>query len=294
VIDLADRPDVSPELRLVPHAFREAFGRSAEGVWYAPGVVPLLPGTWVCARWGAIVAGDRRTDGVLEIASINKPAEPVRTPARGFTGVNLPRWARPLGRLVELLEPGGVTLLCSVDLPAGSGLSSRNALVCAAALALRDLCQPDMPVDYLLDVLSRCTPHAVAAFEGFTSGVDLSDTGVLVVDTRVRRDRPVTVVDFPTSDCRSGEQLGRCLKTHHRAQHPDEEQDLAVGAALHAGAYGASMLVDEPGRPVVAVAEPRGLSAVRSRVSETFRETGLRGPRYLTVRPTAGAVRITA
>jgi hypothetical protein len=294
VIDLADRPDVSPELRLVPHAFREAFGRSAEGVWYAPGVVPLLPGTWVCARWGAIVAGDRRTDGLLEIVSINKPAEPVRTPINRFTSVNLPVWARPLQRLVPLLEPGGVTLLCSVDLPAGSGLSSRNALVCAAALALRDLCRPDMPVDYLLDVLSQCTPHAVAAFEGFTSGVDLGDTGVLVVDTRVRRDTPVTVVDFPTPDCRSGEQLGTCLNTHHRAQHPDEEQDLAVGAAVHAGAYGASMLVDEPGRPVVAVAEPRGLSAVRSRVSETFRGAGLRGPRYLTVRPTAGAVRITA
>jgi hypothetical protein len=294
VTDLADRPDVSPELRLVPHAFREAFGRSADGVWYAPGVVPLLPGVWVCARWGAIVAGERRTDGVLEIASINKPAEPVRTPVKGFTSVNLPGWARPLQRVVELLEPRGATLLCSVDLPVGSGLSSRNALVCAAALALRDLCRPEMPVGYLLDVLSQCTPHAVAAFEGFTSGIDVSDTGVLVVDTRVRRDTPVTNVDFPTPDCRSGEQLGICLNTYHRTRQPEEEQDLAVGAALDAGAYGASLLVDDPGRPVVAVAEPRRLSAVRGCVSEAFRGAALRAPRYLTIRPTAGAIRITA
>ncbi|RZQ60932.1 hypothetical protein [Amycolatopsis suaedae] len=282
MIDLADRPDVAPELRLVPHAFREAFGRSAEGVWYAPGLVRLLPGVAVCARWGAIVAGERRTDGRFELVSINRPAEPVS----GLSG-DAPAWARPVLEVARRLEPGGATLMCSVDLPAGSGLSAGNALACAAALALRDLTRPS-----LADVAALVPDPA--PFAGQAQGVDLAEAVVLVADTRIRRDTPVSPVDFPAPDGTSAAEVGRCLTAYHRARPSEPEQDLAVRTALDAGAYGASMLVDDPGRPVVALVPPDRVPAVRAAVSAAFHAAGARPPRYLTVRPARAATRVTA
>ncbi|ALG09063.1 hypothetical protein [Kibdelosporangium phytohabitans] len=294
MIDLADRPDVAPELRLVPHAFREAFGRSAEGVWYAPGVVALTPGLAVCGRWGAIVAGERRTDGVIELRSINKPAEPVVLPA-----AEIPAWAGPVADVVKALRPGGATLLCSVDLPAGAGLSARTALACAAALALRDLCDPDIPMDYLIDVVAQShaqlhsNVRVEATFAGYEVGAAIGDTRVLVVDTRIRRDTPVRLVDFAMGDSGCVEQLGRALTDFHRAQQPEAAQDIAVTAALGAGALGATMLVDDPGRPIAALVAPESLAGVRAAVSAAFRRARLTAPRCLTIRPSGGARRIT-
>ncbi|MFC0110315.1 GHMP family kinase ATP-binding protein [Kibdelosporangium aridum] len=290
MIDLADRPDVSPELRLVPHAFREAYGRSAEGVWYAPGVVSVLPGLSVCGRWGAIVAGERRDDGIVELASINKPAEPVVLPSD-----DVPSWAKPVVQVAERLQPGGATLLCSVDLPAGSGLSSQTALACAAALALRDLCHPSMPLGHLVDVLAQSQPQSrvEAAFAGYEVGVDIAGARLLIVDTRVRRDTPVRLTDYSIRQHGSVEQLGQDLTDFHRAQETETEQDIAVAAALKAGALGATMLVDDPGRPVVALATPDRVAAVRAYVSGAFRRETLTAPRYLTIRPSPGARRVT-
>ncbi len=288
--DLADRPDVSPELRLVPHAFRETFGRPATGVWYSPGIVTLMPGVSVCARWGAIVAGERRTDGVLEVVSINKPAEPWRVPADEFTSVNPPVWAEPVSRVVSLLQPGGATLMCSVDLPAGSGLSSPAALACAAALALRDLWRPEMALESLVGLLG---PTGAAAFAGYGVGLDLDGTGLLVIDTRIRREAPMPPRVVTPVCCTSVSALGRSLTAHHRSGSREPAQDLAVDAALAAGAFGASSLVDEPGRPVSVLCEPDGLSAVRAYVSDAFRSGNALAPRYLTIKPAAGATRIT-
>jgi galactokinase len=288
VTDLADRPDVAPELRLVPHAFREAFGRSAQGVWYAPGIVSLMPGVAVCARWGAIVAGERRDDGLIELTSINKPAEPVVLPL----AETVPEWAKPVVRVVERLRPDGATLLCSVDLPAGSGLSSQTALACAAALALRDLCRPQLSLDHLVNVVAEDQPHTrvEAAFAGYQTGLDINDVRLLVFDTRVRQDTPVILRDVPQ---RQGQPLGPLLTDFHRAQESVPEQDVAVNAAIEGGADGATMLVDGPGRPVAALVAPPGLSAVPAYVSDAFRRHDFRAPRYLAIRPSAGARRIT-
>jgi galactokinase len=291
VTDLADRPDLAPELRLVPHAFREAFGRSAQGVWYAPGVVNVVPGMAVCGRWGAIVAGDAREDGLLELTSINKPAEPVVLPLTQ----TVPEWAKPVARVIERLQPGGATLLCSVDLPAGSGLSSQTALACAAGLALRDLCLPGVPLDYLVNLIAECEPRSSveAAFAGYEVGLDIEDARLLVVDTRVRCDTPIRLNDVAAPACSSLSQLGRHLTAFHRAQEPEAGQDIAVNAALSGGALGATMLVDGPGRPVVGLVASEQISSVRAHVSDAFWRSELPAPRCLTVRPSGGARRIT-
>ncbi len=45
------------------------------------------------------------------------------------------------------------------------------------------------------------------------------------------------------------------LTAYHHAQDPDPEQNAVVYAALAAGARGASMLVDPPGSPAVALVD---------------------------------------
>ncbi|GLZ28411.1 hypothetical protein Lesp02_06010 [Lentzea sp. NBRC 105346] len=273
MIDIADRPDVAPELRLVPHAFRRVFGRPAEGVWYAPGVLELMGGALsVCAKWGAIVAADRRGDGRLELASINRPAERVTLP-----GGDVPAWA---SHLRQLDWAGGATLLCSVGLPRGSGLRAGDALRNAVAMALNDLHGTRNAVP------ASCggkPGHAVDR-EGGLRELDLTGQRLLVIDTRIRKDTPVE----QRRACVDGD-LGDALTAYHFGQRPDPEQDTVVAAALAAGARGASMLVDEPGRPVVALVDKDRLPTVRATISTAYSPA----PRYLTVLPSGGAYRVT-
>lgn len=288
VTDIADRPEVAPELRLVPHAFRETFGRPATGVWYAPGVVTLLGSLSVCAKWGAIVAGDRRDDGVLELASINRPAER----ARLFGEDAVPPWAEPVAAVAERLGLGsGATLLCSVDLPRGAGLSASTALACAVALALRDMHRPELSIEDLAAVV----PDSAAAFfgsrghaaepDGTTRPLDLAASGqrLLVVDTRIRRGPAA-----PRVRVNPGGDLGSALTAYHRAQEADPEQDLVVSAALAAGALGASAIVDDPGRPVVVLADSSAVRTIRAGITAACDHA----PRYLTVLPSGGAYRV--
>lgn len=249
MIDIADRPEIAPELRLVPHAFRRTFGRPATGVWYAPGVLNLLGGSVrVHAKWGAIVAGDRRDDGKLELVSVNRPSERALLPSD-----EIPAWAAPVAG-----SRGGATLMCSVDLPQGSGLSAGEALRNAVGLALRDLAGADF-----------AEPPATA--------LDLPGRRLLVVDTRARRQEPQEERPFVphTGD------LGAALTAYHHVQEPDPEQDAVVHAALAAGALGAGMLIDPPGRPAVALVDVDLVPAVKKAITKAL-ETP---PRYLTITP---------
>ncbi|MCS7477082.1 hypothetical protein ACFFQW_02300 [Umezawaea endophytica] len=290
--DIADRPEVAPELRLVPHAFRQVFGRPAGGVWYAPGTVTLMAGhprsLAVCARWGAIVAGERRDDGVLELASINRPAER----ASLWEGT-VPPWAEPIAAVAEKIGVrGGATLLCSVDLPRGSGLAAATALACATALALRDLHRPDLSIEDLIAVVADSEPvfrgeaGRALGHDGDLVPFDLAESGrrLLVVDTRIRRGPPLPLVRATVLD----DDLGRALTGYHRAQHRDPEQDAVVEAALAAGAHGACALVDEPGRPVVVLADASAVRPIRAAITAACSLA----PRYLTVLPTGGAYRV--
>ena len=246
--DIADRPELAPELRLVPHAFRRTFGRPAEGVWYAPGVLNLLGGAVkVHAKWGAIVAGDRRDDGLLELVSVNRPTERALLPSE-----EAPAWAAGLD------ATGGAALMCSVDLPQGSGLSAGEALKTAVALALKDLAGEQFE-----------EPQAKA--------LDLPGQRLLVVDTRVRRQEPQ--VERPYT--RQAEDLGVALTAYHHVQDPDPEQDAVVEAALAAGARGASMLIDPPGRPAVALVDADLVPAVKKAITKAVEIP----PRYLTIVP---------
>jgi galactokinase len=249
MIDIADRPEIAPELRLVPHAFRRTFGRPAAGVWYAPGVLNLLGGALkVHAKWGAIVAGDRREDGLLELVSVNRPTERALLPSG-----DVPAWAAPVAG-----SCGGAALMCSVDLPQGCGLSAGEALRTAVELALRDL--------------------AGERFEEPSAGVpDLPGQRLLVVDTRIRRPEPQVV----RPHVHEGGYLGAALTAYHRAQDPDPEQDAVVQAALAAGARGASMLLDPPGRPAVALVDADLVPAVKKAITKAVRIP----PRYLTIVP---------
>lgn len=248
-VDIADRPELAPELRLVPHAFRRTFGRPAEGVWYAPGVLNLLGGAVkVHAKWGAIVAGDRRDDGLLELVSVNRPTERALLPSQ-----DIPAWAAPVAG-----SAGGATLMCSVDLPQGSGLSAGEALRTAVGLALRDL--------------AGTTCDVVPAMD-----LDLPGQRLLVIDTRIRRAEPQEERPYtPQSD-----DLGAELTAYHHVQEPDPEQDAAVYAALAAGARGASMLVDPPGRPAVALVDADLVPAVKKAITKAVEIP----PRYLTITP---------
>lgn len=247
--DIADRPGIAPELRLVPHAFRRTFGRPATGVWYAPGVLNLLGGAVrVQAKWGAIVAGDRREDGELELVSVNRPTERALLPSQ-----EIPAWAAPVAG-----SSGGATLMCSVDLPQGSGLSAGEALRTAVGLALRDL--------------------AGGPFEEApVASPDLPGQRLLVVDTRVRRPEPQEERPYtPDTD-----DLGAALTAYHHVQAPDPEQDAVVRAALAAGARGASMLIDPPGRPAVALVDADLVPAVKKAITRALEIA----PRYLTIVP---------
>lgn len=247
-MDIADRPEIAPELRLVPHAFRRTFGRPAAGVWYAPGVLNLLGGAVkVHAKWGAIVAGDRRDDGKLELVSVNRPTERALLPSD-----DVPAWA------AGLEATGGAALMCSVDLPQGSGLSAGEALRTAVELALRDFSGEDLD-DPPMNVL------------------DLPGQRLLVVDTRIRRPEPQVERRF-VQDC---DDLGAALTAYHRVQDPDPEQDAVVEAALAAGARGASMLIDPPGRPAVALVDADLVPAVKKAITKAVDVP----PRYLTIVP---------
>ncbi|HEX7308007.1 hypothetical protein [Lentzea sp.] len=246
--DIADRPGIAPELRLVPHAFRRAFGRPAEGVWYAPGVLNLLGGAVkVPAKWGAIVAGDRRDDGLLELISVNRPTERALLPSG-----DVPAWAEGVD------ATGGAALMCSVDLPRGSGLSAAEALRSAVALALADL--------------------AGEQVEEEQAGVpDLPGQRLLVVDTRIRRPEPQVHRPYTPRT----EDLGAALTAYHHAQRPDPEQNAVVYAALAAGARGASTLADPPGRPAVALVDADLVPAVKKAITRAVQTP----PRYLTIVP---------
>ncbi|RAY15450.1 galactokinase [Actinomadura craniellae] len=118
-------------------------------MWHAPGRVNLigehtdhndglvLP---FALAQGVTAAVARRTDGVLELRSLQAAGEGVRIAAADLAPGAVGGWAAyPAGTAWALGFTGGASIMIDADLPRGSGLSSSAALECAVALALNDL-----------------------------------------------------------------------------------------------------------------------------------------------------------
>lgn len=73
---------------------------------------------------------------------------------------------------------------------------------------------------------------------------------------------------------------------------PDAAQEIVVAAAVEAGALGARMVYDGPGRPAVLLVRDEDLRVVRTSVTGACLARGLPRPRFLTVSPVRGARRI--
>ena len=144
-----DRPpgtDHSGRRQPALQAFRDAFGREAEGTAFAPGRVnligehidyhggPVLP---AALSRGLTVAWATRTDRTVRALS----ASPRHPPARfGLDSIRSQAgggWAEYLKAAATVAGGGsGVDLFVTSDLPEASGLSSSSALVVGAGLAV--------------------------------------------------------------------------------------------------------------------------------------------------------------
>jgi galactokinase len=291
--DLADRLDGAPELRLVAYTFREVVGHPPAQVWHVPGSVCLLADgerqLTALTRWGAIIAASPREDGIIEPMRMNRPDERIRLTVEQAAAGGGPQWAAEGLRCAR----DGATLLVNTDLPEGSGVGATGATQAAIRLALRDLALLRERTDGQArrpDPGGR--PAGVAMlgdrqvpFDPAASGLRLA-----VIDTRVRGlPLPPVAEHAPVDEAVAAleagaiEALGPMLTAAHRALQPDEAQDLAVSTALEAGAIGARMINDGPGRPVLALLTAHSLPDVRSALARAFRARELRLPRLLTI-----------
>lgn len=291
-IDLADRLDGAPELRLASYTYREVFGHSPGCVWRAPGTVTLLADgprrLTVAARWGAIAAAGLRPDGTIEPMRMNRPDQQIRLTVEQAAAGAGPAWAAEGLRAARC----GASLLVSTDLPEGSGAGATAATQAAIRLALSDLAGvPDRD-------------HAgyqpgMAVLDGRPLPFDLAGAGLrlVIIDTRVRGvPQPAAAesspVDQAAAALESGAPLqtvGQMLTAAHRALEPDLGQEIAVSAALSAGALGARMITDGPGRPALALVPARRLTEVRSAVCRALQARELRPARFLTISAAGGA-----
>jgi galactokinase len=325
--DLPDRLDLAWELRLVSYTYREEFGCAPTGVWHAPGTITLLADgpaqLTVPARWGAIVAAGPRSDGIIEPIRMNRPDERLRLTVEEAAGGSGPAWAGPGLRSVR----DGASLLINTDLPEGSGVGAALATQAAIGLALRGLTEPGLaepglagggtagggltgggltePGDLGAGDAGAVEPEGTASGEAagmarlgdrrLPFGLAAAGLRLMVIDTRVRGFPQPAIVEHAPVEAAAAAleagafgELGPMLTAAHAAQACDNVQELAVSAALGAGALGARMIVDGPGRPVCALVPAHRLVDVRIGVAEAFAGRHLLTPRFLTVSAAQG------
>ncbi|MDN3356367.1 hypothetical protein [Actinomadura sp. DC4] len=284
----------------------------------------------MAARWGTIVATRPREDDVIELELMNRPADRVRVNLGDLFPGGTEAWAAAgLSAVWALREAGhaigGATLLAGVDLPEGVGLAAPTAAACAVALALRDMYAPSLPVESLpalvdrglrafgvtgVSEIGRCraamlgrsgTAYLDDGADGALVPLDVEGAGLrlVVVDTRIRGASaspaaewtPLREVAASLGD-RGPAMLGTWLTAAHaRLSMPGVEQSTVVTAALGAGALGARMIWDGPGRPALALVRAEDLGPIRTAVIGACVSRGLLSPRFLTVTPVDRAAR---
>jgi len=293
-----DNPDLLPDLRLESYTFEQMFGRAPAVFWNVPGTVTLLAGgrqrLTVASRWGAKVAAEPRSDGLIEPVSLNVPGEPVLLTVEEAAGGGGPAFAAEGLRSAR----AGATLLINTDLPEGSGLGAGEAAQTGIRLALDDLAGAGgLGRGSAADGSGEDAGHyavGTARLGGQLMPFDLAAAGLrlVIIDTRIRQAAPPADTEqSPMEDAAAAlaagqiAALGPMLTAAHAALAPDEVQHVAVAAALEAGALGARMVVDGCGRPVCALVRAPELADVRTGVCRAFAARGLRMPRFLTVAP---------
>lgn len=277
--DLVTRIDVAPELRLVPYAFGEAYGHPPAGVWTAPYAV-RLPGLVASLAWQVLVAAAPRTDGVLRLGSLNRPADSLEVK---LPGDSAPAWAAPALAVARSLD-GGADILVNADLPPTTGLPVTPALECVVALALSELHGLPTGRERLAEVTRRAAPggddlraavlygspgHVLALGEGGPPRlipVELSTAVLLLMVTR-----PPTPGEELEPLLRRGDltAAGRLLT----------QPSMVAAAAVAGGAYGAWPL--DLGGGALALVPSEAVRLVRASVTQACRERGLRAPRFL-------------
>jgi galactokinase len=337
MVNLAARLDLSPELRTVSYFFQDMYGHPPAGVWHSPGAVTLLSdgdsSLSIPAPWGAIVAAEPRTDDMVELAWMTRPADGTRLSLAGIApGTGQPWAVASLSAIWALREAGyrlgGATLLTGVHLPAGTGLAATTSVACTVAVTLRDLYAPEVPMATLAELVARglrefgvtaglqLSPCVTAMlgradeallFDGRDAiglPFDLAGAGLRLVaaDTRTRGALSAPIPErsdlAEASAClRAGDPaaVGALLDTAHarllEAGVPDPAQQAVVSAALGAGALGARMIWDGPGRPALLLTRAELLGATRTAIIGACTARGLRSPRFLTMTPAPGACR---
>jgi galactokinase len=184
-------------------AFAARFGTDPAGVWAAPGRVNVI-GEHTDYNGGFVLpialphttraAVGPRADGAVAFSSVQQPEDDVVVPLAELEPGHPNGWAGyPAGVVHELRAAvaaiGGLSVLVDSDVPAGAGLSSSAALECAVALAVRDLCAPELSADDLVDVARRAENDFVGAPTGILdqSASMLCTAGhALFLDTRDR------------------------------------------------------------------------------------------------------------
>lgn len=181
-------------------------------IWSAPGRVNLIgehtdyndgfvlpiaiPLTTTCTA-------RTRCDGRVRVASRQYPEQSAEVPVRDLAGEwdAVPGWTRyPLGVVAELRRRGhrvvGLDLELDSTVPVGAGLSSSAALCCSVAVAVRDLCAPDIGDRELIDIAQT----AENDYAGVPTGVLDHAASILCTAGHalyldVRRFRQVTTED---------------------------------------------------------------------------------------------------
>lgn len=294
-VDLADRLDLAPELRMACYSFNEEFGQQPTVVWRVPGTISLLasrpgPRLTVATPWGAIAVAVPRDDHALELIQMERPGDRAQLTLADVAAGESPSW---LGHGLAGARTGA-SLLVSTELPAGTGVGAGMAMETAIRCCLHGCAIGDFGVMDAARAAGDSVPSA--SIGTLRLPFDLASTGLrlVVIDTRVRgAAQPVqseyAPLDVAATAIETGdmEVLGRLLTAAHRARPCNRAQDLAVTAALRAGALGARAINDGPGRPALALVPLNCLPAVRAEVSSVFASYGLRVPRLLTFTPAA-------
>ncbi len=311
--DIAFRSDVDPELRLTAFLYEQVFGHKATLLTFGAGGLTLfgrVEDRFALAmpmKWGATVAGARRSDGMIELRSGSQAGKELLRPLDELD--DLPAWAACPLAVVSAARAaghplGGMSLLVGTALPEGAGMQSEIALTAVVAAALGELFGTELALaqkaplgDLAAQLAASSAPDGTALlvdrrrmtaepvpFDLAAAGLRLMiiDLGGKVKSSPVAGagDLALEAVEVLRRGDLSG--LGP-LFGRATSLAGAEAVGSVVDAACHAGALGAGTL---PGGCLTALVPVDRLSPVRAAVTAAW--PGERAPKFLTAVPSRG------